>query len=164
MPAHDDGTTHSGAGVRKPPTEETAGGGRGGASQAMGISALAVCCRRSLNASLGSGRRGDELSRPIAIGRTSVAQRRLIDKVVSRAARRRAWSLLVESRRSRSAALECRRFDANEHALAADVTDLQRDHLGGAKPARVEHFRFRSAIGACRSQPTTESRVKLDPE
>ena len=65
-----------------PPTEETAGGGRGGASQAMGISALAVCCRRSLNASLGSGRRGDELSRPIAIGRTSVAQRRLIDKVV----------------------------------------------------------------------------------
>ena len=82
MPAHDDGTTYSGAGVRKPPTEETAGGGRGGASQAMGISALAVCCRRSLNASLGSGRRGDELSRPIAIGRTSVAQRRLIDKVV----------------------------------------------------------------------------------
>ena len=27
MPAHDDGATHSGAGVRKPPREETAGGG-----------------------------------------------------------------------------------------------------------------------------------------
>src|SRR6266702_359522 len=26
MPAHDDGATHSGAGVRKPPREETAGG------------------------------------------------------------------------------------------------------------------------------------------
>jgi hypothetical protein len=25
MPAHDDGATHSGAGVRKPPKEETAG-------------------------------------------------------------------------------------------------------------------------------------------
>src|ERR1700724_1456075 len=28
------------------------------ASEAMGISALAVCCRRALTASLGSGRRG----------------------------------------------------------------------------------------------------------
>src|SRR6266702_6361271 len=27
MPAHDDGATHSGAGVRKPAREETAGGG-----------------------------------------------------------------------------------------------------------------------------------------
>src|SRR5258708_18902243 len=50
------------------------------ASDAMGISALAVCCRRALNASLGSGRRGGELGRPIAIGRTGVAQRRLIDE------------------------------------------------------------------------------------
>src|SRR5258708_15259234 len=48
----------------------------------MGISALAVCCRRALNASLGSGRRGGELGRPIAIGRTGVAQRRLIDEAV----------------------------------------------------------------------------------
>src|SRR5260370_35919265 len=48
------------------------------ASDAMGISALAVCCRRALNASLGSGRRGGGLGRPIAIGRTGVAQRRLI--------------------------------------------------------------------------------------
>src|SRR5258708_39555514 len=50
------------------------------ASDAMGISALAVCCRRALNASLGSGRRGGELGRPIAIGRTGGAQRRLIDE------------------------------------------------------------------------------------
>ena len=48
----------------------------------MEISALAVCCRRALTASLGSGRRGGELGWPIAIGRTGVAWRRLIDEVV----------------------------------------------------------------------------------
>ena len=52
------------------------------ASEAMGISALAVCCRRALTAALGSGGRGGELGRPIAIGRTGVVQRRLIDKAV----------------------------------------------------------------------------------
>ena len=40
----------------------------------MEISAWAVCCRCALSACLGSGRRGDELGRPIAIGRTGVAQ------------------------------------------------------------------------------------------
>ena len=48
--------------------------GRGGASDAMGISAWVVCCRCALSACLGSGRRGDELGRPIAIDGTAVAQ------------------------------------------------------------------------------------------
>ena len=55
---------------------------RGGASDAMGISALAVYCRGALSTCLGSGRRGDEFSRPIATGRTGVARRRLIDDAV----------------------------------------------------------------------------------
>ena len=48
----------------------------------MGISALVVCCRGALTASLGNGRWGGELGRPIAIGRTGVARRRLIDEAV----------------------------------------------------------------------------------
>jgi hypothetical protein len=48
----------------------------------MGISAVAICRRRVLTASLGSGRWGGEFGRPIAMGRTGVAERRLIDKVV----------------------------------------------------------------------------------
>ena len=79
MPAHDDGATHSGAGVRKPPREETAGGG---ASGVMGISALAVCWRRALTVALGSDQSGGELGRPIATGSTGVAQQRLIDEAV----------------------------------------------------------------------------------
>src|SRR3981189_1819393 len=79
MPAHDDGATQSGAGVRKPPREETAGGG---AAEVMGISALVICCPRALSSSLGSGRRGGELSGPIATGSTGVAQQRLIDEAV----------------------------------------------------------------------------------
>ena len=79
MPAHDDGATHSGAGVRKPPREETAGGG---ASGVMGISALAVCWRRALTVALGSDQSGGELSGPIATGSTGVAQQRLIDESV----------------------------------------------------------------------------------
>ena len=79
MPAHDDGATHSGAGVRKPPREETAGGG---ASGVMGISALAVCWRRALTVALGSDQSGGELSGPIATGSTGVAQQRLIDEAV----------------------------------------------------------------------------------
>jgi hypothetical protein len=57
---------------------------RGLASDAMGISALAVCCRGALTASLGSGRWGGELGRPLAIGRTGAARRRLIDEAVVR--------------------------------------------------------------------------------
>jgi hypothetical protein len=48
----------------------------------MGISALAVCCRGALTASLGSGRWGGELVWSIATGRTGVAQRRLSDEAV----------------------------------------------------------------------------------
>jgi hypothetical protein len=55
---------------------------RGRASDAMGISALAVCCRGALTASLGSGRSGGELVWSIATGRTGVAQRRLSDEAV----------------------------------------------------------------------------------
>jgi len=48
MPAHDDGATLSGAGVRKPSREETAEVWRSGASDAMGILALAVYRRGAL--------------------------------------------------------------------------------------------------------------------
>jgi hypothetical protein len=37
MPALEGGAARTGAGVRKPPMEETAGGWRGGASDAEGI-------------------------------------------------------------------------------------------------------------------------------
>src|SRR5580704_255920 len=67
------------AGVRKPPREETAGVGRGGASDAMGISRLTVCCRSRWNACLGIDRGGDEPGRPIATGRIGVARRRSSD-------------------------------------------------------------------------------------
>src|SRR5882672_11353316 len=50
------------------------------ASDAMGISVLAVCCRVALNACLGSDRGGDETFRPVATGRTGVAQRRSNDR------------------------------------------------------------------------------------
>ena len=52
---------------------------RGGASDAMGISTLAACCRGTLNACLGSDRGVDEPDRSIATGRTGVAQRRSND-------------------------------------------------------------------------------------
>src|SRR5258708_4078824 len=48
--------------------------GRSGASDAMGISVLAVCCRGGLTACLASGRWDGELGQPIAMGRTGVAQ------------------------------------------------------------------------------------------
>src|SRR5258708_36497945 len=48
----------------------------------MGIWARGVWWGRGLKGSLGSGGRGGELGRPIAIGRTGVAQRRLIDEAV----------------------------------------------------------------------------------
>jgi hypothetical protein len=48
---------------------------QGQASDAMGISARAVCCQGALNACLGSGRRRDETVRPVANGVTGVAQR-----------------------------------------------------------------------------------------
>jgi hypothetical protein len=57
--------------------------GRGGASDAMGISALAVCCRGAMTACLGSGQWSGELGRPIAMGRTGAARRRLIDESVA---------------------------------------------------------------------------------
>ena len=57
---------------------------RGGASVAMGIWTLAACCRGALTTSVGSGRRGGELGRSIAIAGTGVAQRRLIDESVTR--------------------------------------------------------------------------------
>ena len=69
-----------GAGVRKPPKEETAGGVRSCASDAMGIWTLAACCRGALIASLGSSRRGGEHCRPVATGRTGVAQQRSNDR------------------------------------------------------------------------------------
>ena len=48
---------------------------RGGASDAMGISMLAVCCRRALDACLEYDRRGDERGRPVTTCGIGVAQR-----------------------------------------------------------------------------------------
>jgi hypothetical protein len=48
----------------------------------MRISSLAVRCRSALIACLGNDRGGDGPGRPIATGRTGVAQRRLIDESV----------------------------------------------------------------------------------
>jgi hypothetical protein len=59
--------------------------GRGSASDAMGISLLGVRCQGALTTSVGSGRRGGELGRSVAIAGTGVAQRRLIDESVARA-------------------------------------------------------------------------------
>ena len=56
---------------------------RGCASDAMGIWTRAVCWRGALTTSAGSGRRGGELGRSIAITGTGVAQWRLIDKSVA---------------------------------------------------------------------------------
>ena len=52
---------------------------RGGASDAMGISASAVCRRGALNACVGSDQGYDEPGRPVAIGRTGVASARSND-------------------------------------------------------------------------------------
>ena len=56
--------------------------GQCGASDAMGISTPAVCCRGAATGSLEAVDGGDELGRRIAIGRTGIAQRRLIDRAV----------------------------------------------------------------------------------
>ena len=66
-------------------TQTSKGGNRGRcdeacASDAMGIWTLAACCRGALIASLGSSRRGGEHCRPIATGRTGVAQQRSNDR------------------------------------------------------------------------------------
>jgi hypothetical protein len=49
------------------------------ASDVMGISAFAVCCRRALSACVGSDQGRGDTCQPIAIGRTVVAQRRSND-------------------------------------------------------------------------------------
>jgi len=66
------------------------------ASDAMGIWSLAVCCRGLLTAALGSDRRGGELGRPTAIGRTGVARLGLIDETVVRGGA--AASMIVAGR------------------------------------------------------------------
>src|ERR1700692_2350235 len=53
--------------------------GEGGASEAMGISGVAGWCGGAVNACVGSDQGVDETGRPIAIGRTGVAQRRSND-------------------------------------------------------------------------------------
>src|SRR5229473_1187823 len=59
------------------------------ASNAMGISVLAVCCGVALNACLGSDRGGDETFRPVATGRTGAALECLDDDHAAAAARAR---------------------------------------------------------------------------
>ena len=77
--AHTAGPSYANLQGRKP-----RGVGRGVASDAMGISSLGVRCRGALTTAVGSGRRGGELGRSIAIAGTGVAQRRLIDELVAR--------------------------------------------------------------------------------
>jgi hypothetical protein len=72
----------SGAGVRKPPRNETAGRRARRSVRRYGVSALAVGCRGALTGSLGSGRRDGELGGSIAIGRTDVVRRRLLVEAV----------------------------------------------------------------------------------
>src|ERR1700723_583133 len=50
----------------------------GGASEAMGVWSLSLCCRGRLSPCLASNRGDDEPGQPIAIGGTGVAQRRSI--------------------------------------------------------------------------------------
>lgn len=69
---------------------------RGSASDAMGISLLAVCCRLPLTTCLGSDRGGDAPGRPLAIGRTCVAQRRSDDEMAIRCGVRA--SMVIASR------------------------------------------------------------------
>src|SRR5271154_6650205 len=69
-----------GAGVRKPPKEETAGGVTKLRVRRYGIWTLAACCRGELIASLGSSRRGGEPCRPVATGRTGGAHQRSNDR------------------------------------------------------------------------------------
>ena len=56
----------------------------------------AVCCRGALTGSLGSGRWGGGLGRPIATGITGVAERRLIDDAAVQVGARA--SMVVASR------------------------------------------------------------------
>ncbi len=77
--AHTAGPSYANLQGRKP-----RGVGRGVASDAMGISSLGVRCRGALTTAVGSGRRGGEFGRSIAIAGTGVAQRRLIDESVAR--------------------------------------------------------------------------------
>ena len=51
----------------------------GGASEAMGVWSLSLCCRGRLSPCLASNRGDDEPGQPIAIGGTGVAQRRSND-------------------------------------------------------------------------------------
>src|ERR1700722_14880178 len=52
MPAHDGGARHTGAGIRKPPREETAGREAIYCVNCYGDFGLAVCCQVALNAYL----------------------------------------------------------------------------------------------------------------
>ena len=79
---------------------------RGFASDAMGISALAVCCGGVLNACLGSDRGDDEPGRPIATGRTGVALRRSNDTTAI-AGRRAGESDHCRSRTGEAEVLPC---------------------------------------------------------
>src|SRR5664279_2214845 len=78
---HEGGAAHTGAGVRKPPREETAEDVAGGASGAMGISASAVYRRGGLGAFSAGDRGRYEAGRSIARGRIGVVRRRWNDTV-----------------------------------------------------------------------------------
>src|ERR1700688_3662359 len=58
--------------------------GSGGASEAMGIWSLVLCCRSALSACLGSDRGGNEPGQPIATCKIGVAHRRSSEKTAVR--------------------------------------------------------------------------------
>src|SRR2546429_6970529 len=69
-----------GAGVRKPPKEETAGGVTKLRVRRYGDLGAAACCRGGLITCLGGSRWGAEHCRAVATGRTGVAQQRSNDR------------------------------------------------------------------------------------
>src|SRR3979490_2681130 len=82
MPAHDDGATHSGAGVRKPPREETAGGGAKQRVRRYGIFGAGDLLPAYIEQLSGRRSKGWRAQLADRDSSTGVAQQRLIDEAV----------------------------------------------------------------------------------
>ena len=82
MPAHDDGATHSGAGVRKPPREETAGGGAKQRVRRYGIFGAGDLLPAYVEQLSGRRSKGWRAQLADRDSSTGVAQQRLIDEAV----------------------------------------------------------------------------------
>jgi hypothetical protein len=96
----------------------------------MEISALAACCRSRWNACLGSDRASDEPGRPIAIGRSCIAQRRSSDRRASQGGARS--SLVIASREPAK--------------QKVDQCDNLPDNVATGKPLRVRNPDARDGV------------------